>query len=373
MDALFTADGRRDPAATARAVQVAGCGYAFVTAALHDRRLTATPIPPSDDVMFQVAARFMSRMNHDRHRVARAAFTGLFSPRRVQQYRTRIETTAAQLIDALPATGPVDIVAAFARPLPFTVICEVLGVPDDRQPWLAKHLETFGRGVAGQRERANVEAGNAAALEMLEFFDGLLRQRQHKPTNDVLSLLAGSQAADERRDDILANCIFFVLAGHDTTTTLITAGVHLLSAHPDQLASVLNNQTSWSTTVEELLRFVSPTTLTGVTATQDLQVAGCPVPAGAHRAVVFAAANRDPSVFDNPDSFDAARAPNPHVAFSAGVHFCLGAPLARLHAEVALGLLFSRLPRLHAVGDPEWLGSVPLRQVTRLSVDWEHS
>ena len=373
MDALFTADGRRDPAVTARAAHVAGCGYAFVTAALHDRRLTATPISPSDDVMFQVAARFLSRMNHDRHRAARAAFTGLFSPRRVQQYRARIETTAAQLIDALPGSGPVDIVAAFARPLPFTVICGVLGVPDDRQPWLAKHLETFGRGVAGQRERANIEAGNAAALEMLAYFDDLLRQHQHQPTNDVLSLLAGSQEADERRDDILANCIFFVLAGHDTTTTLITAGVHLLSTHPDQLASVLNDQTSWSTTVEELLRFVSPTTLTGVTTTQDLQVAGCPVPAGANRAVVFAAANRDPSVFADPDSFDAARSPNPHVAFSAGVHFCLGAPLARLHAEVALGLLFSRLPRLHAVSEPEWLGSVPIRQVTQLSVDWERT
>ena len=149
---------------------------------------------------------------------------------------------------------------------------------------------------------------------MLALFDDLLRRRQHQPTNDVLSLLAGSQEADEHRDDILANCIFFVLAGHDTTTTLITAGVHLLSAHPDQLASILNGQTGWSSTVEELLRFVSPTTLTGVTATQDLQVAGCPVPDGANRAVVLAAANRDPSVFDNPDTFDAARAPNPHAS-----------------------------------------------------------
>jgi cytochrome P450 len=98
--------------------------------------------------------------------------------------------------------------------------------------------------------------------------------------------------------------------------------------------------------------------------------AACPVPAGASRAVVFAAANRDPSVFKNPNTFDVTRAPNPHLAFSAGTHYCLGAPLARLHAEVALPLLFSRLPRLHALGDPEWLGGVPIRQIGRLNVGW---
>jgi pimeloyl-[acyl-carrier protein] synthase len=373
MDALFTSDGRREPATTARTVHVPGCNHAFVTAALHDRRLTATPIPPSDDIMFQVAARFLPRMDAVRHRATRGAFTGLFSPRRIQQYRTHIEATAAQLIDAFPATGPMDIVTAFARPLPLAVICEVLGVPHDQQPWLAERMETFGRGFAGQRERANVEAGNAAAVAMLELFDDLLRQRQRQPAQDVLSLLALSGAAEERRDDLLANCLFFVLAGHATTTALITAGVHLLAVHPDQLSHVLSDQTTWSSAVEELLRFVSPTTLTGVTATGDLQVGGCPVPAGASRAMVFAAANRDPSVFENPDSFDAARTPNPHLAFSAGVHYCLGAPLARLHGEVALGLLFHRLPRLHALGEPEWLGSVPIRQVAHLSVDWERN
>ncbi len=370
MTALFTPAGRDDPAVTARSTPVVGCGYAFATAALHDRRLTATPIPPSADLMFQVVARFLSRMNDERHSLVRTAFTGLFSPRRIERYRGQIESTSAMLIDALPSTGPLDIVRAFARPLPFTVICNVLGVPAERQPWLAERMEAFGRAVAGQRDHTNVQAGNTATREMLAFFDDLLSNRQHRPLDDVVSLLAASGQAHEHRDDLLANCIFFILAGHATTTTLITAGVHLLSTHPAQLASVQRDPSTWPDAVEELLRLISPATLTGVTATEDTKVANCPVPEGATRAIVFAAANRDPTVFAEPDTFDVTRTPNPHLAFSAGARYCLGAPLARLHAEVALTMLFTRLPGLHTIGEPTWLGSVPIRQVARLDVDW---
>ncbi len=318
--------------------------------------------------MFQVAARFLARMDDARHRATRSAFTGVFSPRRIEQYRTDITQTANKLIDAFPAQGPVDVVTFFARPLPFTIICRVLGVPADNHQWLGDRMDTFGRGVAGQRERANVEAGNAATLEMLALFDDLLAQRRAEPTDDLLSLLAVSGHHD--RQDVLANCIFFVLAGHATTTALITAGVQLLSAHPNELTSALNGSIAWADVVEELLRYVSPTTLTGVTATQDLQIAACPVPRGANRAIVFAAANRDASVFTNPDKFDSSRNPNNHIAFSAGRHYCLGAPLARLHGVIALRLLFSRLTGLRAIDDPEWLGSVPIRQAARLNATW---
>ncbi|KQZ88548.1 hypothetical protein ASD62_03690 [Phycicoccus sp. Root563] len=371
MGALFSPDGRSDPAATARSVPVAGCSYAFVTEALHDRRLMATPIPPSDDLMFQVAARFMSRVDGERHTASRKAFSGLFSPRRVERYRAQIQATAAELLEALPATGPVDIVTTFAHPLPFAVICQVLGVPKSQQPWLAERMDTFGRGVAGQRDRANIDAGNAAASEMLAFFDDLLGHRQLHPEGDLLTLLGASAASDGAHEYLLANCIFFVLAGHATTTSLLTAGVHVLSSHPHHVTDLQEDPAGWMPAVEELLRLVSPTTLTGVTATADVQIASCEVPAGANRAVVFAAANRDPSTFTDPDTFDPTRTPNPHVSFSAGVHYCLGAPLARLHAEVALPMLFGCLPGLRTIGDPTWLGSVPIRQVASLEIDWD--
>ena len=146
--------------------------------------------------------------------------------------------------------------------------------------------------------------------------------------------------------------------------------MELLSTHGDQLDRLMANPVGWPTAVEELLRFVSPTTVTGTVATEDAEVAGCPVSAGQHRFLFFASANRDPNIFDNPDRFDHTRAPNPHLAFSAGAHFCLGAPLARMHAGIGLPALFRRLPGLRLAGPPVWLGSAPIRQIAALPVEW---
>jgi pimeloyl-[acyl-carrier protein] synthase len=146
--------------------------------------------------------------------------------------------------------------------------------------------------------------------------------------------------------------------------------VELLAKHRGQLDRLMANLAGWPTAVEELLRFVSPTTVTETTATEDVDVAGCPISAGQHRFLFLAAANREPNVFDNPDRFDLTRTPNPHLAFAAGAHFCLGAPLARMHAEIALPTLFRRLPGLRLVGPPVWLGSAPIRQIAALPVQW---
>ncbi len=370
MNGLFSDVGRTDPHAVLRSSPVPGCRYQFVRGALHDPRFIATSIPPSPDLMFQVVARFMARLPPERHRRVRAHFSGLFTPRRAERYRERITQRAHLLIDALPAEGPVDLVAAFTRPLPFSVIADVLGVRAERHSWLSAAMETFGRGIAGQRDHANVELGNAATAEMLDYFDHELQQRADHPSDDVLTLLAADTATGEDRADLLANCIFLILAGHATTTTLLAAGTQLLSEHPDQLNQVIADPGLWPGVVEELLRYISPTTLTGVTAREATEVAGCLVPAGARRALVFAAANRDPSIFTDPDSFDITRTHNPHLAFSAGAHFCLGAPLARMHAESALPALFERLPGLRVTEPPEWAGSTPIRQISTLTVHW---
>ena len=155
-----------------------------------------------------------------------------------------------------------------------------------------------------------------------------------------------------------------------TTTTLLSAGVQLLTDHPAQLDELLARPEEWPAAVEELLRFISPTTLTGSTALVDAEVDGCRVPAGQQRVISFAGANRDSTVFENPDQLDVTRSPNPHLAFSAGAHYCLGAPLARMHAEIALPALFSKLPGLRLAGPPVWLGSVPVRQIAALPVQW---
>lgn len=370
MDALMSEVGRSDPQSVLRGSTVPGCRYAFVNDVLRDSRFVAPSIPPSDDLMFQQVGRFMARLPDGRHGKVRSHFAGLFSARRVARYRGQIEARVAALLDELPPSGPVELVAAFTRPLPFGVIADVLGVPADRHAWLAGAMDTLGRAVAGQRDHANVELGNAAVAEMLAYFDRTLNERAEDPGEELLSLLAASPTQAEERADLLANCIFFVLAGHVTTTALLSAGVHLLAERPDQLARLRERPDGWPAAVEELLRFVSPTTLTGATATADTEIDGCPVRSGDQLLLAYAAANRDPAVFPDPDELDLTRAPNPHLAFSAGAHYCLGAPLARMHAEIALPALFDRLPGLRPTTPPTWLGSVPVRQIAALHVDW---
>jgi pimeloyl-[acyl-carrier protein] synthase len=370
MDALFSERGRADPHAVARSSGVRGCGYEFVHRVLRDPRFTAPAVPPSADLMFQTVARFMSRLPPERHRAVRAHFAGLFTPRRVQRYRERIAARVDVLLEAFPPGGPVDLVAAFSRPLPFSVIADVLGVPADRHAWLAQVTETFGRAVAGQRDHAHVERGNAAVAEMLAYFDQALSERAASPREDVLSLLAAAPADADGRADLLANCILFILAGHMTTTTLLSAGVALLTQHRDQLDMLFAHPGRWPDAIDELLRFVSPTTVTGATATADAVVDGTLIPAGTQPLLVLAAANRDPTVFHDPDRFDVTRSPNPHLAFAAGAHYCLGAPLARMHAEIALPALFTRLPGLRLAGALQWGGSVPVWQAESLPVMW---
>jgi pimeloyl-[acyl-carrier protein] synthase len=162
-----------------------------------------------------------------------------------------------------------------------------------------------------------------------------------------------------------------VLAGHQTTTTLLTLGTHLLCTHRGALAALQADPGRWPAAVEEMLRLITPTTFTGITPRTDAEIHGVTCPAGQPRLLFLAAANRDPSAFSDPDQFDISREPNPHLSFAAGTHFCLGAPLARMHGEVALSTLFTRLPGLAAVTPPDITASVPTRQVDHFTITWQ--
>ena len=265
-----------------------------------------------------------------------------------------------------------DLVTGFARPLPFTVINDVLGVPPEDRDWLGAALATLNLGFARQRDsdRTPVQGANDAAEQMLSYFAELLDQRAAAPVNDLMTALAARHAEREDRQDLIANCIFFVLAGHQTTTTLLTLGTHLLCTHPSAVAALLEDPGRWPAAVEEMLRLITPTTFTGATPRTDADIDGVPCPAGQPRLLFLAAANRDPSTFPDPDRFDISREPNPHLSFAAGAHFCLGAPLARLHGEVALSTLFTRLPSLAALTPPDITASVPIRQIDHFTVTW---
>jgi pimeloyl-[acyl-carrier protein] synthase len=370
MDGLFGDEGRRDPQAVLRAAPIPGVRYAFVREVLHDRRFVAPTVPASDDLIFQLLSRFMPRLPPDRHALVRRRFSGLFTPRRVDRYRDAVQQRSSGLIDSMLLGTGGDLVDAFAAPLPFSIIADVLGVDPDLKDWLRSSMATLGRGFAGQRSRSPVEAANVAAAEMLDYFDDLLKRREQDPRDDLASLLAAAQATGAQREDVLANCLFFILAGHATTTSMLCGGLEMLLARPAHVDGLRQDPRGWDAAVEEILRYVSPITLTGVTATTDAVVDGHSVPAGAQRIVAYAAANHDPAVFPEPDTFDPSRSPNPHLAFAAGATFCLGAPLARLHALVALPMLFARLPNLRIAQPPIWRGSAPIRQVESMAATW---
>jgi pimeloyl-[acyl-carrier protein] synthase len=366
LTALFSPAGRDDPQAVLRAADVPGCRYAVVNAVLHDRRFAPPTLPASSDLMFQTLMRWMLRADGDRHRRLRARFGGLFTARRVGGFRMMVTVRANELLDAIGDDVSFDLVGTFAKPLPFLVICDVMGVPDEQRDWLRQETATLGRAFANQRDRAFVEQGNAAVHALLDFFSVLLDERAGGKGDDLLSVLsAGELTDDQDRGDVAANCVFFILAGHETTSTLIAAGAQLLCQYPAQLAALQADPDRWPAAVEEMLRYVSPTTFTGARARVDVEIEGERFEAGSQRLMFYAAANHDPRMFPEPDRFDIARRAEGHVAFSAGPHYCLGAPLARMEAEIGLSTLFRRIPAL-VTGQPVWRGSAPLRQIESL-------
>ena len=370
MDALFSPSGRDDPQTAMQVRPTMGCRYDVVEAVLRDRATAAPAMPPSDRPLFGLLGRFMARLDGERHHEVRAHFARIFTPRRTSAYEGLIRDRARALLDAMESNGTGDLVSDFARPLPFGVISDVLGVPVADQPWLESTMSTMSGAFAGQRDPAQVDRGDEAVVDLLGYFDAAITERAGAARHDLLSTLAAAVTAGVSRDDLVANCVFFLLAGHATTTTLLAAGAALLSERPEDLACLRADPTRWEPAVEELLRFISPISITGVGLPEDVVVGEDRFLAGPNRLLCFAAANRDPAVFADPHRLDIGRDPNRHLAFSVGAHHCLGAPLARLHGRIGLHELFQRLPGLRVDGEPIWRGGAPVRQLERMPVTW---
>jgi cytochrome P450 len=215
-----------------------------------------------------------------------------------------------------------------------------------------------------------VTRGRAARRELGDYFRRLLPERRQHPRNDLLSLLI---AAEEQGDkltegELLATCILLFIAGHETTVNLIGNGLLALLRHPDQFKRLAEDATLIQGAVEELLRYDSPVQRTARITNADVEVGGRVIAKGSMVVTAIGAANRDPAQFADPDRLDITRRDNRHVAFGFGIHFCLGAPLARVEGQIALGTLLSRLPNLALAGTPTWRASSTLRGLTALPV-----
>jgi cytochrome P450 len=291
------------------------------------------------------------------HTRYRRLVTRAFTARRVAALRGRTEEIAAELLDGFAGTDghPVDLVERYASLLPVTVISEMLGVPTTmREQFLA-----WGDGAAASldlglpRDRWRSVQSNVAALH--RWMTGHLRRLREDPGDDLLSQLVTVADDDGSRlteHELVSTALLVLAAGFETTVNLIANGARLLFDHPDQRERLAADPSLWPTAVDEVLRVESPVSRTARLARHDTVVAGEEIPAGSLVVTVLAGANRDPDVFEDPAAFDVGRAnARDHVAFSSGIHFCLGAALARMEGEVALRALFERFPELTPAGE----------------------
>jgi cytochrome P450 len=278
-----------------------------------------------------------------------------FTPRRAA-LRPRAEEIAAGLLDEMAAApGDVtDLLGAYARPLPVAVLCELLGIPEADRAWIAAAVAAYDDRAEHQR----VERELAAS------FAGLIAAKRAEPGDDLVSALvlardnadAGGAADQLTGDELLATVYLLVMAGFDTTVNLIASGTLALLTHPGEMARLRQDPSLLPAAVEELLRFTSPVNHANDRfTTEDVPVDGVVIPAGEWVFPAISSANRDPARFPGPDRLDLGRDTGGHVAFGYGVHHCLGAPLARMEAEVALGALLARFPRISLAVPPEEL------------------
>jgi cytochrome P450 len=297
-----------------------------------------------------------------------------FTPRSIAAFEPMIETTTARLLDELDAAGrhgaPVDLVDVWAAELPVLVIAELLGVPAERKAeflqWGAGAAATLDPGLPWRRYVEAEKALRALHAFLREHFARLRRE----PGDDLVSRLVGlpvDEALTER--ELHATVMLLLGAGFETTVNLLGNAVVALDAHRDQWAALAADPTGWDNAVEEVLRWDSPVQITGRTAKGDVSVAGRDIRASHRITVLLGAANRDPEVFEDPARFDVTRAnARDHLAFSAGIHYCVGAGLARLEAVVALRMLTERFPRLRVAGPPERRDLQTLRGFEHLPV-----
>jgi cytochrome P450 len=314
--------------------------------------------------------------NGPQHTRVRRLFSQAFTARHVNALQPAIVRIIETLLDRLAELGaggaPVDFMAQFALPMPSDVIGELLGVPDSDRPWFPERVRTFGAVLElGRRPLAEIEAADAAAVELTAYFVELLRQRRAAPREDIVSMLAQIQAANptELSDaELVANLITLFNAGFVTTTHLLGNGLTLLLERPDALARIRHDQAFAAAFVEEVLRYEPPVQFGVRFAAEDTQVAGIPVAQGQSALVLLGAANRDPQRFPNPDVFDPSRPDNHPLSFGAGPHFCLGAALSRMEGQLALVMLVNRFPQLGLAGEPGERNQLMLRGYDHLPV-----
>ena len=353
--------------------------YEDVAAVLRDPRFIKEPI------VSMVAARFgvsvppgvgLSMLDRDPpdHTRLRSLVSKAFTPRVVDGLRPRIQTMVDDLITRAEAVGTMDLIEEFAYPIPVNVICEMLGVPvEDHERFKGWSLD-IARGLDSvwlPPESEIPKRSGAARHAIGDYMRGLIAERRARPRGDLLSALIAAEEAGDKlsEDELIATCILLLIAGHETTVNLIGNGTLALLRHPGELRRLRETPGLITSAVEELLRYDGPVQRTARITSTAVTIGGRTIPKGEMVMPFIGAADRDPTQFPDPDRLDLGRADNRHIAFGWGIHFCLGAPLARVEGQIAIDTLVRRLPRLALVNDePEHRQSLTLRGLKALPV-----
>lgn len=308
------------------------------------------------------------------HTRLRTLVNQAFNPHRVERLKPRIQDVADNLLDGVRAGGQMDLIAAYALPLPVIVICDLLGIPLQDQEmvsgWSQAIISPGSRGLNYRERRRQVRA-------FVNYLRQLFVERQQSPQDDLITALVEAEEAGERLSaaELSSMMALLLVTGHETTVNLIGNGVRALLLHPAQLALLKEDGGEWETAVEELLRYDGPVeTSTTRWVRQDVTFRGCHMRQGDMMRVVITSANRDVSQFERPDELDVTRGDQRHLSFGMGIHYCLGAPLARLEGVIALETLFRRIPTLQLAVPAEqlqWRSGVLFRGLAQLPLVWE--
>lgn len=323
----------------------------------------------AESVLEKTVERFMLFNDAPTHTRIRRLVSAAFTPAAMRLIEQQVRATAMSMVAALPYDRPFDLLADFAQIFPIRVIADMLGLASEDLAQTRQWSDAISLVVEPAANRSLKEKSNLAAVEMTQYLCAQVARRRQQRGDTVLDMLltAQDESGDLADDELIANLMLMFMAGHETTTNLLGNGLLTLLRYPDQLARLRANPGLMPSAIEEMLRFESPANVVARVTRTPLRISEVTIPAGELLYCLTGAANCDPHVFTDPQQFDIGRTPNPHLSFGGGVHYCIGAPLARLEAAVAFEALLSRFPDLQlAQAGIQWRPLVNLRGLTAL-------